>query len=141
MRGRLATPWPVTTLFVVSVLFSMVSALSLSLALGERGDRQDAFERQASAFAQHAAESDLRLCMSLQANRNQLRDLIAGTGSEPLPVPAGADAALRRVIETANARSLQVRAEALARPSLAPISCAEEQRIVEGGRMPDEGGG
>lgn len=137
-RAKVA-PWPVTTLFVISMVVSIVSALSLSLAVGERAARQDAFERQAGAFARYSADADLRLCLRLRDNRNELRDLVGGTTSMPLPVPAGADAALRSVIETANERSAAGRAEALAQPSLAPIDCSAEQRIVDGGRVPAEG--
>lgn len=144
MRRALTTakvaPWPVTTLFVISMLVSIASAASLSLTLGERGARQEAFERQAATFARHSAEADLRQCLLLQTNRNQLRDLVGGVGTTPLPVPPNADAALRAVIEDANARAVKSRADALARPELASIDCSAEQRIVDGGRMPSEGG-
>lgn len=133
------SPWPVTTLFVVNLVVSIVSVYSLSLAVGERAARQEAFESQAGAFAAAAAAADLRLCERLAQNRTELRDLVAGT-AEPLPVPPGSDAALRSVIEDANRRAVAGRAEALAKPELAPISCATEQRLVDGGRTVAEGG-
>lgn len=133
------SPWPVTTLFVVNLLVSIVSVWSLSLALGERAARQEAFEAQARAFAAAAADADLRQCEKLAQNRNELRGLVGGSG-EPLPVPPGADAALRSVIEDANRRAVTGRAAALARRELAPISCDTEKRLADGDRTAAEGG-
>lgn len=138
-KARVA-PWPVTTLFVVNLGVSIVSLFSLSLAMGERAARQDEFESQATSFARYTAEADLRLCERLKSNRNELRNLVGGVGTEPLPIPPGADAALRAVIQDANSRAVVQRAQALARPDLAPIDCRTEQRIVDGDRMPSEGG-
>jgi hypothetical protein len=140
MRHRLVLVWRRYGGYLIVAV-----VLGIGLAFGLHFNNE-ANRRETESLQRDRVENLRALhaeCLSqrnaIETNRLLLRDLIDDP-VRPLPVPPGADEALRIAIEEANARSEANRAATLSRIDAQPVpSCDESERVLERARRRVDG--